>query len=206
MGLLTDAAPAGRFDLRLSTQSVRGMVCRRLLGVGGHGPLFVDASVRASWRRLSCGEGVRLGRFAEVSGRVRLGDGVVIHPHVLLRAQDGFISIGRGSTVNPFCAVNGAGGVQIGELVSIAAHVVIVAEMKRFGDAGTEIKHQGATCSGIVIGDGAWTGTHAVILDGVSLGRGAVVGAGAVVTADVPAMTVVAGVPARQIGVRDDPT
>jgi acetyltransferase-like isoleucine patch superfamily enzyme len=56
---------------------------------------------------------------------------------------------------------------------------------------------QGITAQGIVVVDVVWRGSAAVIPDGVRIGQGAVVGAGAVVTQDVPARTVVGGVPAR---------
>ena len=54
----------------------------------------------------------------------------------------------------------------------------------------------------VVIGADAWIGAHAVVLAGVTTGDGAIVGAGAVVTKDVPAYAIVAGVPARMIGSR----
>ncbi|MCX7670135.1 MAG: acyltransferase, partial [Anaerolineae bacterium] len=56
---------------------------------------------------------------------------------------------------------------------------------------------QGITAEGITIEDDVWIGAGAIITDGVHIGRGAVVAAGAVVTQDVPAHTVVGGVPAR---------
>ncbi len=55
----------------------------------------------------------------------------------------------------------------------------------------------------VVIGDRVWVGTRAVVLKGVTIGDGAVVAAGAVVSKDVPAGAVVAGIPARQVGTAD---
>jgi acetyltransferase-like isoleucine patch superfamily enzyme len=68
--------------------------------------------------------------------------------------------------------------------------------------AGTRIDDQGTDARTVVIGDDAWLGAHAVVLPGVRIGEGAIVGAGAVVTRDVPAGAIVAGVPARIIGQR----
>ena len=58
----------------------------------------------------------------------------------------------------------------------------------------------------VVVGDRVLIGANAVILEGVSVGDGAVVAAGAVVTKDVPAHAVVAGVPARVIKIKDEQT
>ena len=59
--------------------------------------------------------------------------------------------------------------------------------------------NKGITAKGIIIDDDVWLGAGAIITDGVHIGKGAVVAAGAVVTRDVPAHTVVAGVPAKMI-------
>jgi acetyltransferase-like isoleucine patch superfamily enzyme len=166
------------------------------------GRFTAEAGVRLERGTLRCGNGVHLGRHSEVTGRVHLHDGVYVHPHVLLRAFDGFIEIGEGSTVNVFSTIFGSGGVAIGRLVSIGPHVAIVASTKNYRDREIPIKQQGITEQGIVIEDDVWLGAHAVVLDGVRIGRGAVVGAGSVVRQDVPAFAVVAGVPAVVVGER----
>jgi len=68
-----------------------------------------------------------------------------------------------------------------------------------FDDPERPFIHQGITAQGIRIEDDVWLGTNAVITDGVQIGKGAVVAAGAVVTKNVPAHTIVAGVPAKVI-------
>ena len=68
-----------------------------------------------------------------------------------------------------------------------------------FTDGSRPFVEQGITAEGIVIEDDAWLGAGAIVTDGVHIGKGAVVAAGAVVTKDVEAHTVVAGVPAKLV-------
>jgi len=68
-----------------------------------------------------------------------------------------------------------------------------------FDDPHRPFVEQGITAEGIVIEDDVWIGSGAVITDGVRIGQGAVIAAGAVVTSDVPAHTLVGGMPARVI-------
>jgi acetyltransferase-like isoleucine patch superfamily enzyme len=75
----------------------------------------------------------------------------------------------------------------------------IIAVNHVFDDRARPFVDQGITAEGIVIEDDVWLGSAAVVTDGVRIGRGAVVAAGAVVTRDVPAHTVVAGVPAKVV-------
>ncbi|HWQ12206.1 MAG TPA: acyltransferase [Roseiflexaceae bacterium] len=109
------------------------------------------------------------------------------------------ISIGARSLVGEACILRGQGGVTIGDDVYLAPLVQVLAVNHVFHDTTRPISHQGITCQGITIEDGAWIGAGAIILDGVRVGRNAVVGAGAVVTRDVPPYTLVAGNPARVV-------
>ena len=124
--------------------------------------------------------------------------------------------IGRKSVVESFSCINNAvgdvvigdytriglhntiiGPVTIGSHVNLAQGITVTALNHNFSEPGQRIDEQGITTSPVVIADDVWIGANAVILPGVSIGRHAVVAAGAVVTKDVPAGTLVAGVPAR---------
>jgi acetyltransferase-like isoleucine patch superfamily enzyme len=75
----------------------------------------------------------------------------------------------------------------------------IIAVNHIFHDPEKSFSMQGITAEGIIIEDDVWLGASAVVTDGVRIGTGAVVAAGAVVTKDVPPHTVVAGIPAKVI-------
>ncbi|MCD6461281.1 MAG: acyltransferase [Thermoplasmata archaeon] len=106
---------------------------------------------------------------------------------------------GDNVTLNMFTWINAAGGVEIGNNVLIGPRVIIHSANHRFADRETPIRYQGHEYRRVVIEDDVWIGGGAIILPGVRIGKGAVVGAGAVVTKDVPPFSVVAGVPARVI-------
>jgi acetyltransferase-like isoleucine patch superfamily enzyme len=107
------------------------------------------------------------------------------------------LRVGAGSTINESVCLNAFGGLTIGRNVRIAHRVSLVSVDHGFDTSAPGV--DGFTLSAITIEDDVWIGCNAVILRGLRIGRGAIVAAGAVVTKDVPAMTIVAGVPARVI-------
>jgi acetyltransferase-like isoleucine patch superfamily enzyme len=191
---------------------LRGLCWQPRLGRSG-GRLFVGRGVELLFpRRISVGRNVRIGDHAYVNGLsrdgVRLGDNVRLREHVWIQATAGLTDLGVGLTVGdntyigPRCVLGAGGGIAIGANVTLGAGVDLLAEDHRFADALTLISEQGVSRRGIALDDDVWIGNRAIVLDGVRVGRGAVVGAGAVVTRDVAPLAVVAGNPARPIGRR----
>jgi acetyltransferase-like isoleucine patch superfamily enzyme len=109
------------------------------------------------------------------------------------------LRLGAYSRVNRDCCLDARGPLAIGEHVSISPDVTILTASHGVNDPGFRVEIRP-----VVIEDHAWIGTRALILPGVTLGRGCVVAAGSVVTRDVAPLSIVAGVPARPVGVRDD--
>jgi acetyltransferase-like isoleucine patch superfamily enzyme len=107
------------------------------------------------------------------------------------------IRIGRNSLVGEYSVIRGQGGVTIGDRVYTSPFTQIIAVNHVFDEPDKPFVEQGITAEGIIIEDDVWLGAGAIVTDGVRIGRGAVVAAGAVVTHDVPAHTVVGGIPAR---------
>jgi acetyltransferase-like isoleucine patch superfamily enzyme len=107
--------------------------------------------------------------------------------------------IGKNSVINQNCRIDTRGGVKIGENVSISAEVCILTADHDLLD----LQFQGRVGS-VTIEDFVFIGTRAMILRGVTLGKGSAVAAGSIVTKDVEPFTIVAGVPARKIGCRPE--
>jgi acetyltransferase-like isoleucine patch superfamily enzyme len=111
------------------------------------------------------------------------------------------VSIGRNSRIGPNCTLDARNGFTIGDNVAISSDVVFLSGTHDVNDPLFDDSPVWPDC--IVVEDHVWIATRAMIVGRVRLGRGAVVAAGAVVTKDVPPLTVVAGVPAKPIGMRN---
>jgi acetyltransferase-like isoleucine patch superfamily enzyme len=125
--------------------------------------------------------------------------GAVLHVYNFRNLPHAGIRIGRDSLISEYTVIRGQGGVRIGDRVYTSPMTQLIAVNHVFDDPTRPFVDQGITAQGIVVEDDVWIGAAAVVTDGVRIGRGAVVAAGAVVTDDVPAHTVVAGVPARVV-------
>ena len=135
-------------------------------------------------------------------GSIRIGRHCEIHDYAMLMTYGGNIELGDHCSVNPFSIIYGHGNVRIGSGVRIAAHTVIIPANHNLGADGLPLHMAGVTGKGITIGDDVWIGAGVRILDGVEIGHHAVIGAGSVVTASIPANATAVGAPARVIKTR----
>ena len=145
---------------------------------------------------------VFLGRDVELyarpgHGRIVLGRWVHIGDGTKLRAHDGTLRIGDKVVFGSDTRVNCQLDIEIGATTLVADWVYIADFDHRFEDLDRPIKDQGIAKAPVRIGPDVWLGTKCTVTRGVSIGRGSVVAAHAVVTRDVPTYQVVAGVPAR---------
>jgi acetyltransferase-like isoleucine patch superfamily enzyme len=146
---------------------------------------------------------IEIGDDAVICSRSRWTALGVAHPVVLRTLRPGaFIGIGRGTGISggSLCA---ALSIRIGERCLIGADVVIVdTDFHALDAARRDAGWAAIGCAPVEIGDDVFIGTRAIVLKGVCIGRGAVVGAGSVVTRSVPEFAVVAGNPAVIVGQR----
>ena len=129
-------------------------------------------------------------------GGMKIGVGTKINMKLYTLYTKG-ISIGKWCHINQSCFIDGRGSVTIGNNVSISHYVKIVTGSHDVSDSAFS-----GTFKEIIIKDNVWIGIGAIVLQGVEIGEGAVVCAGAVVTKNVNPYEIVAGVPAKKIGER----
>jgi maltose O-acetyltransferase len=153
-------------------------------------PPYVGLRVRAAVLRMA---GFRVGR------------GTLF---VSMPAMAGSGDLRRRLVIGSQCFINVGVRFDLGERIEIADHVglghevLLLTSSHRLGDSGHRVGP--LTAAPIKIGRGVWVGARCTVLPGVTIGEGAVVGVGAVVTRDVPPNTIVAGVPAKVIRELDD--
>jgi acetyltransferase-like isoleucine patch superfamily enzyme len=152
---------------------------------------------------LFLGSGVKLeiGRRA----RVRFGRWTWIGHDTKIRCHEGEVRIGDKTVLGQECTISAYQHVSIGEQCVVADRVMLIDFDHNVAEVERPIRVQGIYKRDVRVGNNVWIGFAAQILRGVTVGDNAIVGAGAVVTKDVPANAVVAGVPARVIRMRQAP-
>jgi acetyltransferase-like isoleucine patch superfamily enzyme len=126
------------------------------------------------------------------------------HDTHMVGYHSGRLCIGADSWIGPGCYLHGAGTLDIGRRVGIGAGVHIITSVHIEEGRSTPILYSDLTMAAVVVEDDVDIGVGATILPGVHIGRGVQIGAGTVVTHDVPEYAIVAGVPARVLRMRPD--
>jgi acetyltransferase-like isoleucine patch superfamily enzyme len=190
-----------------------GLVLRKqlypwLLGGCGRNVIFGQNVVLRHPHKIHIGSNVviddncLLDAKGESNEGIRIGDGVFVGRNSILSCKDGNIELKDGANIGFNCEVFSASSVTIGAGVLMAAYAYVIGGDHDFSDPAKSVLDQSRTSSGVIIGDGAWLGAGAKVLDGVTIGSHAVIGAGAVVREAVPDRAVAVGVPARVVSSR----
>lgn len=170
------------------------------------------ADLRGNKKNIFIGKGSMLCKHASLevdatnseNSKVIIGDNTLISSFVIIRTYGGTIKIGDSCFINSFSAIYGHGNLTIGDGCLIGPQVTIIPVNYGFKDRNIPFRRQVPTLKGITIEDDVWIGAGVTILDGCRVGKGSIVGAGAVLTKSIEPYSIVAGVPARRIGTRED--
>jgi acetyltransferase-like isoleucine patch superfamily enzyme len=163
---------------------------------------------RAGWRWRTDGP-LFLGKRLQIQigqrGRVRFGRFVWVGDGTKIRCHEGEVTIGAKTVLGQECTISAYRRIRIGEQCVIADRAMFIDFDHGVVDVERPVRRQGIYMREVEIGSNVWIGYNACFLRGVRVGDNSIVGANAVVTRDVPANAVVAGVPARVIRMREAP-
>jgi acetyltransferase-like isoleucine patch superfamily enzyme len=181
----------------------------RLAGAARANPLEWIQIILAAWNTLKCryvlrciGKGTVVGRGTKIVNftNITIGSGCFIQEYVYMRAgRQGYIRIANDCAMNSFAKLFGHGGIEIGERTQLGPGCLITTTEHDYQrtDLKTEFRK-------VTIGKGVWVGANSLILPGVTIGDDCVVGAGSVVTRDIPSGSIAVGNPARVIKSKSD--
>lgn len=162
----------------------------------------------------NCGNGVYIGLLSQFYGGryIKIGDNVSIGTDSILTAFDSYrdqtftpeIIIDDGTIINPYAHITAINSIRIGKNVLFGKYVTVTDNSHGYndtlGDLDTAPLLRSVFSKGpVVIEDNVWIGDKAIILPNVTIGKGSIIGAGAVVTKDVPSYSIAVGNPARVI-------
>ena len=186
--------------------ALRRLLVKRLLAESGSGAIFGRSITLRHPDNIRIGKSVVLDDFCLIDARgadsegIRLGDRVMLNRGASIQAKIGGITIGEGTGIGAYSQIISQGPIHIAENVSIAGGSMIAGgryDVDLFADAPDAKKR--FTGGPIVIDANVRLGMRSIILDGVHIGRNAIVAPGSVVFDNVPADTVVIGCPARPL-------
>ena len=190
-----------------------GLVLRKqlyplLLGSCGRNVVFGQNVVLRHPHKIHIGNNVVIDDNCLVDAKgesnqgIRIGDGVFVGRNSILSCKNGDIELANGANVGFNCEIFSASRVRIGANVLMAAYSYVIGGDHDFSQADASVLEQARRSAGVNIGDGAWLGAGAKILDGVQVGAHAIIGAGAVVREAVPERAIAVGIPARVVSTR----
>jgi acetyltransferase-like isoleucine patch superfamily enzyme len=128
---------------------------------------------------------------------IAIGNGVFVGRNTILSCKNGDIVIGDHANIGFNCEIFSASRVTVGKSILMAAYTYLVGGDHLYDRIDIPVLDQGRTARGIDVGDGVWLGTHVVVTDGSTIGRDAIIGAGAVVVGTVPDYAIATGIPAK---------
>ena len=128
---------------------------------------------------------------------IAIGNGVFVGRNTILSCKNGDIVIGDHANIGFNCEIFSASCVTVGKSILMAAYTYLVGGDHLYDRIDIPVLEQGRTARGIEVGDGVWLGTHVVVTDGSTIGRDAIIGAGAVVVGAVPDYAIATGIPAK---------
>jgi len=182
---------------------LRGLLYPRLLGKVGKNVVFGINIVLRHPRKVFIGNNVTIDSNCVLDAKgddndgIFIGDGVFIGRNSILSCKNGSIYLKDHVNIGFNCEIMSASSVTVGKKTLIAAYSYIIGGDHEFSLPDKAVLDQGRTSKGIELGEAVWLGAGVKVLDGVKIGRNTIIGAGAVVTKDIPENSTAVGNPAQ---------
>ncbi len=192
-----------------------GLVLRRigyrlLLGAVGRNVVFGQGTVLRHPGKIRIGDDVTIDDHVVLDAKgtanlgITLGNGVFLGRGTILSCKDGDITLGDHVNIGFHSEIFSGSSVSVGRHGLLAAYTYLVGGGHEFDRTDLAVLEQPRSSKGIALGDNVWLGARATVLDGVRIGNDVVVGAGAVVTGDLPDGAVAVGTPAKVVRTRTE--
>lgn len=189
---------------------LRNWSYRQLFRSIGKGAILGKGITFRHPRRIAIGLRVAIDDYVllDASGtgkeEIVIKDDVIVSRNCVIQGKTGSIIVGEKTDIGCNCIMSSVAGIFIGQSALIAGNCYIGGGRYISDRLDIPMVEQGGYSNGpVIIGDDVWLGAGAIVLDGVDIGKGCIVGAGAVITKDLPNYAIAVGVPARIQGFRD---
>lgn len=176
-----------------------------LLGACGRGVVFGTGVVLRHPHKIRLGDNVVVDDHCVLDAKgqsnagITVGSGVFIGRNTILSCKNGDIVLGDQVNIGFNCEIFSGARVELGARVMLAAYTYIIGGGHAYDRIDVSPLEQARTAVGVTVGEGAWLGAGVKVLDGTSVGAHSIIGAGAVVTRDIPPQSIAAGVPAAVV-------
>lgn len=182
---------------------LRGLLYPRLLGKVGKNVSFGPNIVLRHPRKVFIGNNVTIDSNCVLDAKgddnegIFISNGVFIGRNSILSCKNGNIYLKEYVNIGFNCEIMSASSVTVGEKTLIAAYSYIIGGDHEYSIIDKAVLDQERTSKGVELGDAVWLGAGVKVLDGVKIGRNSIIGAGAVVTKDIPENSIAVGNPAQ---------
>ena len=187
---------------------LRSKLYPRLLAHVGRNVTFGMGVVLRHPHKITIGDDVVIDDYCVLDAKgqdnrgIRIGNGVFIGRNTILNCKNGNIDLEDRVNISANCMIFSASEVSIGADYLMAGYCYLVGGTHQFDDPDVPVLHQQRSSNGICLESGGWLGTHTSVMDGVRIGKHAIIGAGSVVSRNIPDYAVAAGVPVTIINRR----
>jgi acetyltransferase-like isoleucine patch superfamily enzyme len=193
---------------------LRGKLYPLILGKTGKGVVFGSNIVLRHPRKIFLGDNIVIDDNVMLDAKGSNNKGIILENEVfigrnsILSCKSGDIVLRERVNIGFNCEIYSSNSVEVGEDTLLAAYTYLVGGGNyKLDRMDIPISHQPDFDGkgGIIIGKGVWFGAHCIVLDGVKIGEGTVIAAGAVVNKEIPSMSIAGGIPAKIIKSRFEP-